>query len=98
MWWETVYYCLSTSLSEGNPNNVIEAMAKGIKPVIHNWPGAEDQFKPWLFSDVSDAAAQILSPQYESKAYRAWIEDRFSVANIAKVIGLSESMLEKDAA
>jgi hypothetical protein len=36
--------CLSTSLSEGNPNNVIEAMAKGIKPVVHAWPGAEDQF------------------------------------------------------
>jgi len=99
-WWETVNFCLSTSLSEGNPNNVIEAMAKGIKPVIHNWPGAEDQFKPWLFNDIETAANMILSNDYSSGDYRQWIDERFSLSNIAKVVDLAfyDSTKTKEAA
>lgn len=96
LWWEGMNYCLSTSISEGNPNNVIEAMAKGIKPVVHSWPGAEDQFQPWLFTTVGQAVKQILTNEYESEIYRGWVRDKFSLKNIEAVVDLAESLRVPD--
>jgi glycosyltransferase involved in cell wall biosynthesis len=90
-WWDGMDYCLSTSISEGNPNNVIEAMAKGIKPIVHRWPGAEDQFDGHLFTTVAEAAQMILSPEYDSAAYRKLVEEKFSNNNIEKVVDLCVS-------
>jgi glycosyltransferase involved in cell wall biosynthesis len=91
LWWEQMGVCLSTSLSEGNPNNVIEAMAKGIKPVVHAWPGAEDQFGGHLFNTAEEAAAMITSAAYDSLAYRALVEQKFSLANIERAVDLALS-------
>jgi glycosyltransferase involved in cell wall biosynthesis len=90
-WWEKMGYCLSTSLSEGNPNNVIEAMAKGIKPLVHRWPGSEDQFDDYLFSTVREAAGEILYGDYNSEEYRAHVQRHFSLDNIKKVVDLCVS-------
>jgi glycosyltransferase involved in cell wall biosynthesis len=86
-WWEQHNYCLSTSLSEGNPNNVIEAMAKGIKPVIHNWPGSQDQF-PKTFTIIKEAVEMIKETEYSSSEYRDLISRNFSLKNIDKVVDL----------
>lgn len=88
-WWEMMGVCLSTSLSEGNPNNVIEAMAKGIKPVVHYWPGAEDQFPDYLFCTAQEAANQILSKDYDSAAYRNLVQAKFSLSNIERVVDIA---------
>lgn len=88
-WWEQMGYCLSTSLSEGNPNNVIEAMAKGVKPVVHNWPGAEDQFQGHIFDCVQDAVSMIQSQYYDSELYRKQVEEKFSLSNIERVVDLA---------
>lgn len=89
LWWEQFSFCLSTSISEGNPNNVIEAMAKGIKPVIHNWPGAKDQFGKWVFDGAFQAAKDILSPDYQSSEYRDWVSKHFYLDNISRVIDIA---------
>lgn len=88
-WWDMMDYCLSTSVSEGNPNNVIEAMAKGIKPIVHRWPGSEDQFEGHIFSSVAEAVQLIQGSDYDSAAYRKTVEDRYSLANIEKVVALA---------
>lgn len=88
-WWEYMGVCLSTSLSEGNPNNVIEAMAKGIKPVIHNWPGAEGQFPEFVFNTVDEAVKAITSESYDSKSYKQEVEARYSLQNIKQVVDLA---------
>ena len=90
LWWEQMNYCLSTSLSEGNPNNVIEAMAKGIKPLVHRWPGVEDQFDRMSIFDTADwAAKMILSKSYDSASYRRAVEEKFSLANVDRVLDLA---------
>ena len=90
LWWDQMNYCLSTSISEGNPNNVIEAMAKGIKPVVHNWPGAEDQFpEDMRFSTAEEAARQIMSAEYISSRYLRIVQEKFSLANIERVVDLA---------
>ena len=88
-WWDGMDYCLSTSISEGNPNNVIEAMAKGIKPIIHRWPGSEDQFPNYLFDTALQGAQAVLSADYDSAAYKHHVETTFGLANIERVVDLA---------
>jgi alcohol sulfotransferase len=50
-------------------------MAKGIKPIVHNWPGAENQFKGYVFNTVAEAV-EMMAPEstYRSISYRMQIE------------------------
>ena len=90
LWWDQMGACLSTSYSEGNPNNVIQAMAKGIKPVVHIWPGAMEQFpEEFLFATASEAAHMIQSDAYDSESYRRLAVDRFGLANIERVVEMA---------
>ena len=72
-----VNHLLCTSISEGSPNNVLEAMAKGIKPVVHNWPGAENQFSPYVFNSADEAANMIEYSTYNANEYREFVETNF---------------------
>ena len=89
VWWEAMGVCLSTSLSEGNPNNVIEAMAKGVKPVVHYWPGAEEQFPGNLFGTVDEAVQMILSDDYDSERYLKDVQLRYSLSNIERAVDIA---------
>jgi hypothetical protein len=54
---------------------VLEAAAKGIKPVIHNWPGAEQMYPTsWVFDSIGMAKQYIDIGEYNSNAYRAFVE------------------------
>lgn len=78
-------YILSTSINEGNPNNVIEAMAMGIKPVIHNWPGARNQFpNDLIFEKITGAIDIITGESYFPQSYRNWVETKYSLDNFKK--------------
>jgi len=100
-WWDDKNYCLSTSISEGNPNNVIEAMAKGIMPVVHRWPGAEKQFmKDWCFSSVGRAVEIIRSSphdsaRYDSVSYRTYADEHFGIDNFRSVARMAETDFAK---
>ena len=76
-WLEDKNYLLCTSISEGWPNNVIEAMAKGIKPIIHAWPGS-DPLNEHIFYTVHDAVG-MMGPEseYLSRNYREHVCQRF---------------------
>jgi glycosyltransferase involved in cell wall biosynthesis len=94
-WWEDKNYCLSTSISEGNPNNVIEAMAKGIKPIIHVWPGAREQFEEWTFVRADTAELMMLpGSEYSSSSYRARVNEKFSTNNYDKIIQIAENLCQ----
>lgn len=93
-WWEDKNYCLSTAISEGDPMFVLEAMAKGIKPIIHWWPGADEQYPGFtIFQAIRDAVDCIESDtiQYtcHSKRYREFVEQKRGVGladKVAKII------------
>jgi len=78
---EPMNFILCTATSEGNPNNVLEAMAKGIMSVVHSWPGAEEQFtKLHTFTTVNEAVELITKTPYVSKFYRDIVETKFNGA------------------
>lgn len=82
-WLEDKDFILSTSINEGNPNNIIEAMAMGIKPIIHNWPGAKDQFPDdMIFNTVDQAVNMIQYGIYNPERYRKHVEEKYSYNNL----------------
>lgn len=76
-WLNDKNYLLSTSVCEGHPFNIIEAMAKGIKPVVNNFYGAEFLFdKYFLFNNIDEAITMITTDQYDSKLYHTYIIEK----------------------
>jgi glycosyltransferase involved in cell wall biosynthesis len=83
-------YVLSTSVHEGHPYNIMEAMAAGIKPIIHNYVGAKSQWPKELVFDLIDEVREIVEGEYNSESYRTFVEDRYSIEqqihNIKRVL------------
>ncbi len=72
-------YVISTSPWEGCPNNVIEAMACGIRPLVHNWKGAKDLFGDNLvFGTIEEFTRMLTSTDYDSQAYRQIVSEHFN--------------------
>jgi len=72
--WEDKNYLLHTSIQEGHSYAIMEAMARGIKPVIHNFRGAKELYrKDDIFNTIDGAINLILNKNYYSDAYRDWI-------------------------
>jgi glycosyltransferase involved in cell wall biosynthesis len=87
-------YILSTSLHESFGYSIAEAMARGIKPVVHNFPHASDMWaQEMLFNSTSEAVAIIRSGQYDSSAYRAFIQEHYSLeSQVDQIRSLIESI------
>lgn len=86
-WWEDKNYLLSTSIHESFGYNIAEAMAKGIKPIIHNFMGSEELFiKNTIYNNIDEAVNLITEDTYESEKYRKFIEDNYFLENqISKI-------------
>ena len=60
---------------EGYGYSIMEAMAKGIKPVIHNFFEAKYFYpKEYLYNTIDEAVTNITNVRnYNSKEYREWL-------------------------
>ncbi len=80
VWLDDKDYILSTSIHESFGYAIAEAMAKGIKPVIHEFHGAYSLWQPeHLFFDIDEAVLKIINGNYEYEKYRRYIEDTYSL-------------------
>jgi glycosyltransferase involved in cell wall biosynthesis len=71
-------YILSTSIVEIQCLAVLEAMAKGIKPLIHCWPGADTIYlREWLWRHPEELLGLLETP-YESARYRQYVKKHHS--------------------
>jgi glycosyltransferase involved in cell wall biosynthesis len=77
-WLADKHYIVSTSVIESQGMGILEGMANGLKPVVHNFPGAEQTFaQEFLFNTAEDFCKQILSAEYEPRRYRLFVEERY---------------------
>ena len=66
-WLEDKHYIVSTSIVESQSMGLLEGMACGLKPVVHNFPGADQVFpSEFLFNISEEFCEQIVSDEYES--------------------------------
>jgi FkbM family methyltransferase len=76
---EDINYLLSTSIFESFGYNIAEAMAMGVRPLIHNFPGAEELWPiDCLFNTTDELIEMVRNDEgYNSIAYRGFIEQKY---------------------
>ncbi|MFZ5975450.1 MAG: glycosyltransferase [Bacillota bacterium] len=82
-WLEDKDYILCTSILESQNISVMQAMAKGIKPLIHNFVGARSIYSHDLIFNTIPEAVAMLGGAYDSNAYREFIQTRYGREKIA---------------
>ncbi len=79
-WLADKHYVVCTSICEGHPVAVLEAMACGLKPVVHNFLGAESVLPREFLFDISEQFCEmIVHGPYEPERYRRYVEENASL-------------------
>jgi hypothetical protein len=66
-------YLLHASHKEGFSYATAEAMAKGIKPIIHRFYGADDLWPNMTWDSIDQAIEMITNKEYNSASYRQYL-------------------------
>ena len=75
-WLEDKDIFLSTSIHEGYGVAIMEAMAKGLKPVIHNFYIAKEFYpRGYIFNTIDEAVRKITDEPFRSREYRRFVEE-----------------------
>ena len=92
------HYIVSTAIGQDSLNNVLKGMSCGLKPLVHNFPGA-GEFLPsdYLFDIAEDFCEMVLSASYEPMKYRQLIESQYTLRSELKLINDIMVKVEKEA-
>ena len=101
-WLENKNYLLSTSIHESFGYSIAEAMAMGIKPVIHKFPGSEELWPHHcIFSSIDEAVEMIYKKDgYNSLEYHDFVKQKYSLNSqlkkIERIIDESKKRISKE--
>jgi glycosyltransferase involved in cell wall biosynthesis len=94
-WLEDKDYILSTSIFESFGMSIAQGMSKGLKPIVHNWPGASGIYpSEMLFDTLDEAIEMIVTDDIQSASYREFIVRNYSLdKQLMKMDGLLRGLL-----
>lgn len=81
-WLEDKNYLICTSVLESQGLGIMEAMSKGIRPLIHNFVGAKEVYpEKYVWSSLDDIVNMLSDEEYSSIEYRNFIEKNYSLSD-----------------
>jgi glycosyltransferase involved in cell wall biosynthesis len=79
-WLDDKNYILCTSILESQNMSVMQAMAKGIKPIVHNFVGAKAIYNnDYVWNTINEAVSILQDKNYNSKEYFQFLKDNYSI-------------------
>lgn len=86
-WLRNMHYVCCSSPWESQNMSVMEAMATGCCPLVHNFPGAKQIYpEEFVWTTVNEFADLALSLPWEPEKYRQVIKDRYNLEDTNKQI------------
>ena len=79
-------YVICTSPWESQGMGIMEAMACGIKPLVHNFYGAKYVYSPLHLWNTLESLLDMMTDSYTSARYRKYVEERYSLEKQVKAI------------
>lgn len=89
-WLADKQYIVSSSVLESQGMGIMQAMASGLKPVVHNFVGARGIYdSDHLWNTIPEFVEKILEDDFDSTAYRKFIEENYSLQKqLSRLAGL----------
>jgi len=79
-WLSDKHFIVASGIGESQVEALLAGMACGLKPVIHNFPGADKLFPPrYLFNIAEQFCEQVLRGDYEPEQYRRFVEGHYRI-------------------
>lgn len=86
-WLKDKHFVVCTSPWESQNMSVMEAMATGCKPLVHNFPGAKDIYHPnHLWNTIDEFSDMVRSDIWEPEGHRLFIQERYNLTDRLKEI------------
>lgn len=96
-WFKDKQYILSTAIDGAGMEDVWLAMACGLRPVVHTFPGASERLESeYLFMLAEDFCNQVLHGNYDAAGHRADAERHFMQRSLEQVINEYTFEIEKE--
>lgn len=83
-WLKDKTYIINTSLREGNPITVLEAMEVGLKPLVYDWIGAKEIYGK-TYKNIKELKG-LLNEPYEPSIYKEFVKTHFNFEDTFKKI------------
>ncbi|GJQ58225.1 MAG: glycosyltransferase [Candidatus Scalindua sp. AMX11] len=79
-WLDDKDYIICTSVLEGHPVGIMEAMASGLKPLIHNYVGARGCYPDkYIWNTIPEFVEMATQGDFSPISYRRFIETNYSL-------------------
>ncbi len=102
-WLSDKHFVVAAGIGENQVEALLVGMACGLKPVVHNFPGADQLLPPqYLFNIAEQFCEQILADDYQPQQYRSLVEQRYpleqQLQRVAGILNQLEAEIELQAA
>ena len=96
-WLADKHFIIASGMGESQVEALLMGMAAGLKPVVHNFPGAESLFPPECLFNISEEFCEwVMGREYDPVTYRRFVEDRYPITEQLKQINGILTQLETE--